>query len=231
MTNLENTSSPELRGAFFDAVAELEVLVKKLRNGVAKCGQLPPGVPLHLDRAATLLNKVHCFANPQNRPLKRVGIFGVPKQGKSSILNALLGVDILPTAKPPATNTLVDLLDAPETDNVDGNPPWTITTFDETGYQHTQHYKSVEELRKPLEMCASRDQNRQRSTPKRVEVRGPFHRTSITLDGAMLMDTPGAEIAFENEDREPLSGETTRALLTFSRTSWMARSGSRRASS
>lgn len=200
--------------SYFNAVAHLEELVYSLRDRMRKVEHLPEGVRMHLDRACTLLTQVRRFENPDSRPLKRVGIFGVPKQGKSSILNALLGVDILPTDKLPATNTLVDLHDVAENE-VPGNPqPWAITKIDAVGFEQTETYASVDELRKPLELCAARgdDPNNQRPTPRRVVVHGPFHRTSSAFAGAMFMDTPGAEVEFEDDDDEPLVRESKRAL-------------------
>lgn len=212
MTELEVEPSLELRAAYFGAVAEMEVLTYSLRDELKKNTDLPGGVRLHLDRACSLLTQVRRFEDSEAQSLKRVGIFGVPKQGKSSILNALLGMDILPTARPPATNTLVDLVDAPDDANANGALPWKLTRLDDTGFETSEQYASFEALRKPLELYASRDPNNNRPTPKRVVVRGPFHRSSAVFDGAMLMDTPGAETAFENEDTDPLSGETKRAV-------------------
>jgi len=120
-------------------------------------------------------------------------------------MNALLGLDILPVGKPPATNTLVEMVDAQDGD-------WTLEILYQEGYQEIQRYNSAVELKQPLAFYSARDNGPSpKETPRKVRVRGPFHQTSRVFNGAMLMDTPGAEAAFEDGDAKEADDNPIRA--------------------
>lgn len=77
-----------------DALAHLHALVTSL------------GSNAKLQRLHGRLKKVRTLFQAKETPLMRIGVLGKASRGKSTLLNVLLGKEILPFGTPPTTKNL-----------------------------------------------------------------------------------------------------------------------------
>jgi tRNA U34 5-carboxymethylaminomethyl modifying GTPase MnmE/TrmE len=146
------------------------------------------------------------FEESENAP-KRVGVFGAPKRGKSTLINALLGHEILPTSPVPLSTTTIEI----ERDAALAG--WEVTVDLDTGRVDTQTLESERSVASLLENLGSR---RGATTATRLRVKGRFENCSILNHGGVLIDTPGAEFAFEQDAQ--LKAETEKAVQALEKT-------------
>lgn len=134
----------------------------------------------------------------ENAP-KRVGVFGGPKRGKSTLINTLLGHELLPTSPIPLSSTTVEIECDP---SVAG---WKVTANLPNG---RIDYKGLDSDRSAvilLENYGSR-KGVERGIPlaTRLRIKGAVEGCKILNQGGVLMDTPGAEISFPAETEEEI---------------------------
>jgi GTP-binding protein EngB required for normal cell division len=140
-------------------------------------------------------------------------VFGPPKRGKSTLLNVLLGEDILPTARTPKTHCIVEVHNAAETTE----KPRLLLHKKNSGHE-TLFSTEADEINNAIDQCFD-DKN---SDITRIEVYRYF-RSPLFPDNSILVDTPGAESAFEESSHyeamgtrgHELSLDTKRALETL----------------
>lgn len=113
-----------------------------------------------------------------------IGVYGSPKMGKSTLLNSIVGENILPEAPIPKTGSVIDLIrDDSRTDY--------IIRCRQNDYSDLsiESRSTVEKVREYLNRRAGQD------TPcDKVEVIGPFKNAlPIFTENSILRDTPGAE--------------------------------------
>ena len=117
----------------------------------------------------------------------RIGVYGCPKKGKSTLLNSLLGAEILPNAPIPSTSSVINLY------RREKEELYEINCYAQEGSdKNTVHRGGPEEVRGYLETNGSH----QGDSPKwdKIEVLGPFPNASLKLkSNFVLQDTPGAE--------------------------------------
>lgn len=135
----------------------------------------------------------------------RIGVFGASKRGKSSILNALLGVPLLPVHKVPTTAVEIEVCHDPV------SPADRFQVMDSTSpIPHT--VRGVKSATDRLEQVAVR-QSAAQDVRTRVTVEGAFSGSALfqTRCARSLVDTPGADGLLESQD-EALVAEGQRAL-------------------
>lgn len=161
---------------------------------------IPCGVGETLEGVSNTLKKVRSLARDKRK--RRLGVFGAPKRGKSTLLNVLLGGDVLPNGTTPTTRCAIEI------HNLAGSSErQRIIVHEESGYDTFQHdVRGMDEIRDTLWRCFS-----QNSTARKIEVYGDFSNGSI-LDNCILVDTPGAETAFMQEKHEAEMGERGASL-------------------
>lgn len=135
----------------------------------------------------------------------RIGVFGASNRGKSSLINSLLGVSILPVQAVPTTALEIELRHDPRASagrfrvihGVAGVP---------------EEMDSVDEAAHRLEQVAVRHDT-PGSARTRVTVEGAFENSAVLQEGRAraLVDTPGADGLLGTED-ESLRLEGDRAL-------------------
>jgi GTPase Era involved in 16S rRNA processing len=141
-----------------------------------------------------------------------VGVFGCPSRGKSTLVNALLGVTILPMNSELGTTRFGTEL------------RWTDSTkFKITAYYHSKQpqlseYKTEEGVRQKLENL-SQKANVNNPDISRIEVEGPFR--SFIGREFVFLDTPGVELGASKKElgdiiEHDFEADAQRALAVLS---------------
>lgn len=170
----------------------------------AKAANAPAGRQEQLETLAHRLARIRSFET-SNAP-KRIGVFGAPKRGKSTLLNALIGYELLPTGPIPLTTTTIEIVR-------DTAPSgWQVTVHLANKRIDHQSIASERAVANQLEQFGTR----KGSAAERLRVSGSFPHCRILDEGGVLLDTPGAEVAFEPDSS--LREETKRALKALTDT-------------
>jgi len=157
------------------------------------------------------LRKVRTLAKDERE--RRIGVFGCPKRGKSTLLNVFLGGNVLPTGLAPKTHCAVELHNTAGT----GAQSRVIVRCAD-GRIDSEHGLDFDGMREEMERHFCRYEN-----VRTIQIYGNFS-GGIALQNSVLIDTPGAEAAFENEAHEDgmqergkeLQEDTRRALEMLS---------------
>ena len=139
---------------------------------------------------------------------RKVGVFGSPKRGKSTLLNVLLDADILPTARTQKTHCIVEIHNIAETKE---KP--RLVMHKKNGRDEILFKVEADKINNAIDQCFD-DKN---SAVTRIEVYRNF-RSPLFPDNSILVDTPGAQSAFEENmgtRGHELSLDTKRALETL----------------
>jgi tRNA U34 5-carboxymethylaminomethyl modifying GTPase MnmE/TrmE len=194
--------------AILEALRRLDILIDQTMQ--ANRGFPKSGVIMDLGALSKRLRRA--LALSDDRP-RKVGVFGPPKRGKSTLLNVLLGADILPTARTPKTRCIVEIHNIAET-----TEKHRLVLHKENGGQKMLFKAEADEINNAIDQCFD-DKN---SDVTRIEVYRDF-RSPLFPDNSILVDTPGAESAFEEFSHDEgmgtrgkeLSLDTKRALETL----------------
>lgn len=120
-----------------------------------------------------------------------VGVFGCPSRGKSTLLNALLGVNILPMKGDPGTTRFGTELRY--TDSI----KFKVTAFYNNKLPESSEWKTEEGVRQKLENL-SQKANVKNPDISRIEVEGPFR--SFIGNEFVFLDTPGVELGASKKE-------------------------------
>jgi GTPase Era involved in 16S rRNA processing len=139
-----------------------------------------------------------------------VGVFGCPSRGKSTLLNVLLGTDILPMNSIPGTTRLGTKISYKYSES---ETPYILTK--RYGTKKHDSVDCKEGYLKTLLSDASKEANFDNPDINSIEVEGPFN--TLLGDKTVLVDTPGAELGAKKEDLVGFSNhdyeaDTNRAL-------------------
>lgn len=184
----------------YTPVELLHVVVQRTREK-ASAANASDGLRDNLTLIWRKLRKIRSFKD--NDGAKRIGVFGPPNRGKSTLLNELLGTPILPTSPIPMSKTVV------EAQQATCRSIWHITVTHEDGFLETFERQDIGHAQEIIEEYGSHRGKALAAT--RIEVRSAFEASPILAHGGVLIDTPGAEIAFESEESD--TGEDTRRAL------------------
>lgn len=151
----------------------------------------------------------------ENKPLS-IGVYGCPNKGKSTLLNSLLGEEILPDKAIPTTSSIITL--RRDKDRED----YEVNCYAEDGDKRTVHFENSSEVSKDLAQWGSHQGKDPRWAT--IDVIGPFPHASKKLNpNFILRDTPGAEAYASEEEQghrmeEDLKRDSERALKSIERT-------------
>ncbi len=162
-----------------------------------------------------LYDRVLGQGNIGNQTLS-IGVYGCPKKGKSTLLNSLLGEEILPDKAIPTTSSIITLRrDAARED-------YEVNCYAEDGDVRIEHFDDSSEVRTDLDQWGSHQGKDPRWAT--IDVKGPFPHASESLNpNFILRDTPGAEAYASEEEQghrleEDLKRDSERALKSIERT-------------
>lgn len=173
-----------------------QVLVQQSHLHAVKAN-LPEGVPHNLNIVLNTLAKIRSMP-------KTIGVFGPPKRGKSTLLNVLLHESIMPTSPIPMTKTVI------EAHHANLGEELQVTAHFDDGYIEHQSLHTADHVRHFIEITGS--YRGDGPAVAKIVIRGSFPDSRILQSGGVLIDTPGAEVAFEHFTDDPLAKDTKRAL-------------------
>ena len=132
-----------------------------------------------------------------DRP-KTIGFFGGQKRGKSTLINCLIGVDLLPTSPIPATSVIVEIKN-----NTDLGPnEYNVRMDTGDGAVIIRESKMpLGTLKQLLENFGTRSGDCKLNI-ERIVIEGLFSESDILKNGGILLDTPGCEMAFEDVSQQ-----------------------------
>lgn len=166
-----------------------------------------PGIIDNLSRTIFLVQKIR-----QSREPTKIGFFGAQKRGKSSLINELLRCEIMPTAIAPMSSAVIEVRK-----DVSSPPEkFKIDIFREDGSREPAQVVGLKDAKMILEQYGSRKGGDHADTINLIRVSSSFPESKILENGGILVDTPGAEVAFD-QDKDN-SRDTKRALAVLSKT-------------
>ena len=149
-----------------------------------------PGIIDNMDGTIFLLKKILRSDEP-----KTIGFFGAQKRGKSSIVNYLLGVELMPTGAIPMSSVIVRV----KHDSSIQKDRYNIDVTERNGQLNQQKDLSEEDARSVIESYGSHRNDETSQDIDTIEVSSNFSGIEILEDGGILVDTPGVEMAFSDE--------------------------------
>jgi hypothetical protein len=139
----------------------------------------------------------------------RIGVFGASKRGKSSLLNMLLGVDILPVHPNPTTAVEIEVCHRPHPSSdafrvIDSDSGIPVTV------------SGVKQACDRLGQVAVRGRGQDARSRVRVTLEGNFSKSALLSErvARALVDTPGAD-GLIGADDDVLRAEGQRALAAM----------------
>ncbi len=187
----------------YRSIEHLHVAVRRSFDKATACNA-PQGVCDNLEIILRKLSQIRAFEDEASP--RRIGIFGPPKRGKSTLLNELLGASILTTSPIPMTRTIIESHRA-EPSSLENE--WQVEVIHDDDFISTFEHATAEEVASTIQQYGS---HRNRGAEVRqIIVRSPFDNSKLMKRNGILIDTPGAEVAFEQAD-EDRSEDTRRAL-------------------
>jgi GTPase Era involved in 16S rRNA processing len=127
-----------------------------------------------------------------------VGVFGCPSRGKSTLVNVLLGTDLLPMAGRPGTTRFGTELWYKDSKD------FTITVKYINKTPRIARFKEVESIKDELVFIAE-EANFENPDIAKIEIEGPFQ--SFLGNDIVFVDTPGVELGVSKDELENLPGE------------------------
>lgn len=134
---------------------------------------------------------------------KTIGIFGAQKRGKSSLINRLLGCDIMPVHTIPMSSVAIEIKH--DGNMQDGKFDVVIENF--VGKIENNKNVDLNDAKTLLEQYGSHKNESLSSDVETIKVKANFSDSKILKNGGILIDTPGAEKAFGRGAGEELSPE------------------------
>lgn len=152
----------------------------------------------------------------KSNEIKTIGFFGAQKRGKSTLINQLLCVDLLPVSTIPMSSVVIKV----KHDFNHEKGKYTIDITDSNGSLDSTPYVTLEDTRILLKQYGSHKGTSSIDVDT-IEVISNFENSKILEKGGVLIDTPGAEVVFSedcsNNDINNLN-DTQRALSILSST-------------
>ena len=199
----------------YNATQLLHVMVESSLKHIRDEKSIPEAIEKNLESCSRYLKTMVSLKDQGTA--RKIGVFGPRKRGKSKLLNALLGVDILPVDVTPMTRTVVEI-------KQDGNVEnWEVIISNRDGtILYPDKLTSPEQVCKKIKQVGTRQATSELA--EIIEVKSAFPDCKILEKGGILVDTPGAEASFgevENEkgeiskkskSDEALKEDTERAL-------------------
>lgn len=124
-----------------------------------------------------------------------IGVFGCPSRGKSTLLNVLLGVEILPVEAKPGTTRFGTYLSY--TNSEGEKEPFKVTIYYNNKSPLLRSYKDEVDVKYQLGFISKEADNKDPDII-RINVEGPFK--SFLGDDIVFLDTPGVELGASKKD-------------------------------
>ena len=161
-------------------------------------GTIKKGVIGNLARLKSLLIKIRKKGNMS------IGFFGAQKRGKSTLINRLLGCDLMPTGVAPMTSAVVWV----ENDEKMPEKLFAISNEEKDGSITSHGLMRLEEARALLKEIVSHAGSQSPDVSK-VMVSANFMKSKILTSGGVLVDTPGAECGFRGKGHRTAAEKDT----------------------
>ena len=166
----------------------LFAILTKIKQGCQN--KIKPGLADNLDGLIHFANKIRKKDLP-----KTIGVFGAQKRGKSSLINQLLGCDLMPTGMIPMTSTVIEV----KNDEKMPVGQFTVNITSENGFIQEQKGLPLPDAQALLRQYGSH-KGLSNTETETIRVTSYFPESKILVRGGILIDTPGAEKAFETEN-------------------------------
>jgi len=187
----------------YKPIEHLHVAVRRSFDKAELC-DAPQGVRDNLEIILRKIGQIRAFENEASP--RRIGIFGPPNRGKSTLLNELLGASILTTSPIPMTRTVIEAHSVPVASL---NAAWQVEVIDDDDFIRPFDHSSAEEVASTLQQYGSHRNGA--SEVRKIIVRSAFGESKLMKQNGILIDTPGAEVAFNQADGD-CSEDTRRAV-------------------
>lgn len=166
-------------------------ITKDLLQAVAliqkSCEQegVKPGIVNNLAGTKFLIQKILRSGEP-----RKIGFFGAQKRGKSSLINLLLGCDLMPVSPIPMSSVVIEV-------HHDESKPKDEYDIDVIGIDgDIENSKvSLKDAQEYLKEYGSH-KGISSSNVDTIRITSNFSESVILQNGGVLVDTPGAEMAF-----------------------------------
>jgi len=152
-------------------------------------GIIKPGIVDNISGIIFLVQKIRKYNEP-----KTIGFFGAQKRGKSSLINQLIGCDLMPTSPIPMSSVAIEI----EQDTIPEGM-YRIDILQANGMKDSQQV-SLEQAKMILREYGSH-KGILSSEVDTIKVRSAFPDSVILRNQGVLVDTPGAEVAFDQGDQ------------------------------
>ena len=170
---------------------------------------------LRLEEMQNDLEKYRSLLTGKRNPV--VGVFGCPSRGKSTLLNVLLGMDILPMGSFIGTTRIGTVIFHQDSES---DEPFTITArYEKDSVVETKNRTHID-VKKQVEIF-SKQSNFEKPDIHEIEIEGPIR--SYIGNNITFVDTPGAELGASKIDLEEyykldidIEADTDRALNILS---------------
>lgn len=183
---------------FYEAAKFLHVMVRQSLDNLESNPEnkkTPEGYLKNLKGTSYYLKKISELRERKSQP--KFGVFGPRKRGKSSMLNRLIGADIMPVHTVPMTRTSVEA----HHDETCESGTWKVTVeFPDRRIERTETMKKPEEVYQKIQQYGTSQAKDELA--EKIEIRCNFDKCEILKKGGILVDTPGAEASIGKEDPE-----------------------------
>ncbi len=158
----------------------------------AHCKKIKPGIIDNLSGTVFLVQKVLKSYEP-----KTIGFFGAQKRGKSSLINQLLGCELMPVAPRTMSSVVIEI----QHDDKKTNGVYDIDIIDSNALCEAQHGLTLSQAQAIVREYGSHKGNFSNDVDK-ICIKANFSESQVLEHGGILVDTPGAEVAFDHATAE-----------------------------
>jgi len=195
-----------------------ELVAYSIKESEKESCKISEGLLEQLEDIRDNIKRIRHATNAQKEHSIKIGLFGSTNRGKSSLINVLAGVKILPEKPIPGWTRASIELEHSEVHNY-----FEITVTEDDDRFERKQFHSVKESYDHLLLFSGTSQQ---TNPKKIKVFGPFNSSKILKAGRILVDTPGVEKSFDRRDVQDLkegntdkvSIDTRQALKTLNST-------------
>lgn len=171
-----------------EAVDYLLLAVEKIRKAASE--SVMPGITDNIDNLKYLIKKMKKYDKA-----KSIGFFGAQNRGKSSLINVLLGVDLMPVAAVPMSSVVIKVMH----DSKHEKGKYTILIMFKDGAFYRLSDNSLADAKDILEQYGAR-KGEFHDKVDIIEVTSNFENCKILENHGVFIDTPGAEVVFNEEN-------------------------------
>ena len=170
----------------------------------------------NLENLQKSINRFIEIMDGKDKP--HIGVFGCPSRGKSTLLNVLLGVEILPVGTKAGTTKYGTKLDYSDTEG------FTVAVSKKNAIDiPVEPFKNYEDVNNRLRFLSNSENKQNDPDINEITVEGPF--MSFIGNDIVFVDTPGVELGASKEDlskdgiivEESFIGDRERAMAILSK--------------